>query len=102
MFIIPIILVFLYRGKDFRKCFASVGDVIALAKVPIMSLTASAPPRVETELVKALHLSDPVYIKESLNRPNIFYSVAKKSSLEVSEECRHVKSCSSIVYNNKL
>ena len=48
-----------------------------------MSLTASAPPHVETELVKSLHLQRLVYVKQPLDRPNTFYAVFKKSSLMV-------------------
>ena len=78
------IIILLFRGKDFRKSFASVGDLLAVTKVPIMCLTASAPPDIESGILQALHLRDPVFIRGSLNRPNIFYCVRKKSSLEVS------------------
>ena len=43
---------FTYRGSDFRKSFAVIGDLQALTKAPVMALTASAPPHVEAELVK--------------------------------------------------
>lgn len=49
-----------------------------------MCLTASAPADIERQIVEALHLSDPVYVRGSLNRPNVFYAVCTKSSLEVS------------------
>ena len=49
-----------------------------------MSLTASAPPAVESELVRSLHLENPVFVRKCLDRPNIFYSVGKKSGLSVS------------------
>ena len=48
------------RGKDFRKSFSILGDLRALTKAPVLSMTASAPPHVETELVKLLHLKNPV------------------------------------------
>ena len=73
-----------YRGKDFRKSFSVLGDLRALTKAPVLSMTASAPPRVEAELVRQLHLRNPVFVKSSLNRPNIFLCLRTKSKLEVS------------------
>ena len=49
-----------------------------------MSLTASAPPSVESDILKSLHMTNPVMIKHGLNQPNTFYSVAKKSGICVS------------------
>ena len=44
-----------------------------------MTLTASAPPHVEVELVKSLHMQKTVYIRQPLDRPNTFYAVYKTS-----------------------
>ena len=49
-----------------------------------MSLTASVPPIVLSDIVKSLHMKDPVFVAHSLDRPNIFYSVAKESGICVS------------------
>ena len=70
---------FYYRGSDFRKSFAGIGDLRALTNAPVMTLTASAPPHVEVELVKSLHLQKIVYVKQPLDRPNTFYAVYKTS-----------------------
>ena len=56
----------------------------ALTKAPVLSMTASAPPRVEAELVQQLQLKNPVFVKSSLNRANIFLCIRTKSKLEVS------------------
>ena len=85
---------FSYRGSDFRKSFAGIGDLRALTKAPVIALTASAPPHVEAELVKSLHLQNTVYIKQPLDRPNTFYAVYKKTSMVV----RVVKVDDFIVY----
>ena len=74
---------FTYRGSDFRKSFAGIGDLRALTNAPVMALTASAPPHVEAELVKSLHLQKTVYVKQPLDRPNTFYAVYKKTSMVV-------------------
>ena len=76
---------FYFRGKDFRPAFTKIGGLRALSKSPLMSLTASAPPRVEQQLLKSLSMSDTTFIKHTLDRPNIFYCVQKKSSLMVCE-----------------
>ena len=72
-----------YRGSDFRKSFAVIGNLRALTKAPVMALTASAPPHVEAELVKTLHLQKTVYVKQPLDRQNTFYAVYKKTSMAV-------------------
>ena len=77
-----------YRGQDFRKAFSHIGDIRALTHAPVMSLTASAPPSIESDVLKSLHMTNPVMIKHGLDRPNIFYSVAKKAGINVSTvEC---------------
>lgn len=55
-----------------------------MARVPFMSLTASAPDVVETDIVSSLLLTNVVYIKHPLNRSNIYMTVKTKSSLAVS------------------
>ncbi len=54
-----------------------------------MSLTASAPASVEADIVSSLSLSNTVYIKHSLNRPNIYLTVKTKSSFAVSSNSGH-------------
>ena len=74
---------FYYRGSDFRKSFAGIGDLRALTDTPVMTLTASAPPHVEVELVNSLHLQKIIHVKQPLDRPNTFYAVYKKTSMAV-------------------
>ena len=66
------------RGYDSRKAFSHIGDVRALTHAPLMSLTAPAPPSVELNFLKSLHMTNPIMIKHGLDQPNTFYSVAKK------------------------
>ena len=72
------------RGRDFCRAFSHIGDIRAHTQVPVMSLTASAPPIVLSDIVKSLHMKDPVFVTHSLDRSNIFYSVGKKSGICVS------------------
>ena len=56
-----------------------------MTKVPFMILTASAPLSVQEDIIQSLSLTNVVYVRHSLDRPNIHLSVAKKSSLAVSK-----------------
>lgn len=73
-----------YMGPEFRNEFSRIGGLRALIKCPFMSLTASAPPSVESDIKLSLHLQNTVCIRHPLNRPNIYISVKKKSFLAVS------------------
>ena len=72
------------RGPDFRTSFKKIGGLRALAGVPFMALSASAPPPVAEAIEKSLVLKSPVHIENSLDRPNIFFSVSKSKGLAVS------------------
>ena len=69
------------RGPTFRTAFQKLGWLRAITKVPIMALTASAPPAFERENVNSLALDNTVVVREQLNRPNIYNSVGKKLSV---------------------
>jgi len=71
------------RGSNFREAFNKIGSLKALSKAPFMALTASAPPAFVKEIVTSLSMRQPAIIEQSLNRPNIFYCVMKKTSLKV-------------------
>ena len=75
----------LIRGEKFCQAFKRIGGLRALTKVPFMTLTASAPVSVQKDIIQSLSLTNIVYVKCSLDRPNIHLSVAKKSSLVVSK-----------------
>ena len=72
------------RGPDFRTSFKKIGGLRALAGVPFMALSASAPPPVAEAIEKSLVLKSPVHIENSLDRLNIFFSVSKSKGLAVS------------------
>ena len=74
----------LHRGPDFRRAFHKIGGLRALTKVPFMCLTASASPEIESEIVDSVRLINPVFVKNPINRANIYYCVVKKSSMTVS------------------
>lgn len=92
----------LHRGPKFRTSFHKLGSLRALTSVPFMALTASAPPSVQTEIVASLYLHTPVVVKRSLDRPNLFLSVGKKSSLAVSQIPRWTKWLSWLIFVSLL
>jgi len=66
-------------GHDFRpeyRQLAKVRDV--LPDTPVMALTATATARVREDIVKQLHLRNPVEYVASFNRPNLTYRVSPK------------------------
>lgn len=67
-----LVIIFFYRGRDFRTAFDKLGGLRALTDAPFMALTASAPTNVQSAIVKSLHLKGPIVISYSLDRPNIY------------------------------
>ena len=82
-----------HRGKDFRTSFSRIGGLRALTRAPVISLTASAPPAVEQQLLESLSMHSPTFIKHTLDRPNIFYCVSKKTSMTVSGKLLLLRAC---------
>ena len=72
------------RGESFRTAFKGLGGLRALTVAPFMALSASAPSGVERCVKESLELRDCVMVKVPLDRPNIFISIKKKSSVVVS------------------
>ena len=71
-------------GKDFRCSFSLLGGLRALTTAPFLALTASAPPSIVSEIAETLHFTDPVNVFRPLNRPNIFLSASRSTSISVS------------------
>ncbi|KAF3336782.1 ATP-dependent DNA helicase Q-like 3 [Carex littledalei] len=53
-----------------------------LPGVSMLALTATDVPKVQNDVIKSLCLHNPVLLKSSFNRPNIFYEVRYKDLLE--------------------
>ena len=67
-------------GHDFRPSYLKLGDVRAELGAPVMALTATATPRVRTEITRILRLRDPVTVVRSFDRPNLGWAVASLTS----------------------
>jgi ATP-dependent DNA helicase RecQ len=63
-------------GHDFRPSYRRIGELRArLPGVPVLALTATATPRVRTEIEGELRLRDPERIVLSFDRPNLGWGV---------------------------
>ena len=72
-------------GHDFRASFRQIGAVLrssaesGLKHVPLLALTATAVPRVQTDIVSSLHMRYPVVEKLSFDRTNLKIRVASRA-----------------------
>ncbi|KAH0894196.1 hypothetical protein HID58_056625 [Brassica napus] len=87
----------LYKSKQpsYRQ-LSTLRD--SLADVPVLALTATAAPKVQTDVIESLSLRNPLVLKSSFNRPNIFYEVRYKDLIDnaYTDLCNLLKSCGNI------
>ncbi len=69
-------------GHDFRPEYRRLRDAITAinAHIPILTLTASATPKVQQDIIKNLHMENAKVFISSFNRPNLYYEVRPKPS----------------------
>ena len=68
-------------GHSFREDYLSLGKLrVAYPDVPILAMTATATELVKADVEAILGMRDTVEFRTSCNRPNLVYSVRKKSS----------------------
>ncbi|GAB4374711.1 MAG: DNA helicase RecQ [Salibacteraceae bacterium] len=67
-------------GHDFRPEYRRIKEMIKGIDqdIPIMALTATATPKVQSDIQKNLGMVDAKVFKASFNRPNLFYEVRPK------------------------
>ncbi|MFB6456007.1 DNA helicase RecQ [Chitinophaga sp. Hz27] len=67
-------------GHDFRPEYRRLKEMIEQIsdKLPIIALTATATPKVQSDIVKNLALNDPNIFISSFNRPNLYYEIRQK------------------------
>ncbi|KAL2939794.1 ATP-dependent DNA helicase Q-like 3 [Bienertia sinuspersici] len=86
-------------GHDFRPSYrklSSLRDI--LPDVPILALTATAAPKVQSDVIESLCLRNPLILKSSFNRPNIHYEVRYKDLLDdtYADLCGVIKYCGDV------
>ncbi|KAM0912173.1 hypothetical protein ACQ4PT_012885 [Festuca glaucescens] len=70
-------------GHDFRPSYRKISSLRKqFPDIPILALTATAVPKVQNDVISSLCLQNPVILKASFNRPNIFYEVRYKDLLD--------------------
>jgi len=79
-------------GHDFRPEYRKIRQVIngIGANIPIIALTATATPKVQSDIRKNLQMNDATLFKSSFNRGNLFYEVRAKRDV-VKEIVRFIK-----------
>nr|VDC99041.1 unnamed protein product [Brassica oleracea] len=86
-------------GHDFRPSYRQLSTLRdSLADVPVLALTATAAPKVQKDVIESLSLRNPLVLKSSFNRPNIFYEVRYKNLIDnaYTDLCNLLKSCGNI------
>ena len=66
-------------GHDFRPEYRRIRPLFEeIGRAPIMALTATATPKVQSDILKNLGIPDARVFKSSFNRPNLYYEVRDK------------------------
>jgi len=67
-------------GHDFRPEYRKIRPIVEeIGVAPIIALTATATPKVQSDIQKNLGMLDAKVFKSSFNRPNLLYEVRDKS-----------------------
>ena len=66
-------------GHDFRPEYRRIRALVEeIGRAPIVALTATATPKVQSDILKNLGIPDAKVFKSSFNRPNLYYEVRDK------------------------
>ena len=67
-------------GHDFRPEYRRIRNIVEeIGIAPIIALTATATPKVQSDILKNLGMPDATVFKSSFNRPNLYYEIRDKS-----------------------
>lgn len=69
-------------GHDFRPEYRRIREIIEAIpqQFPLIALTATATPKVQSDIVKTLQLRKPNIFISSFNRPNLYYEIRPKKT----------------------
>ena len=66
-------------GHDFRPEYRRIRNIIEeISVAPIIALTATATPKVQSDIIRNLGMTDATVFKSSFNRPNLYYEIRDK------------------------
>ena len=67
-------------GHGFRPEYRRIRNIVEeIGLAPIIALTATATPKVQSDILKNLGMPDATVFKSSFNRPNLYYEIRDKS-----------------------
>ncbi|MEG0518386.1 MAG: DNA helicase RecQ [Bacteroidales bacterium] len=70
-------------GHDFRPEYRKIHPIVnEIGAAPIIALTATATPKVQSDIQKNLGMSDATVFKSSFNRENLYYEIRPKVNTE--------------------
>jgi ATP-dependent DNA helicase RecQ len=79
-------------GHDFRPEYRRIRPIInKIGKAPIIALTATATPKVQSDIQKNLEMLDANVFKSSFRRHNLYYEIRPKQNV-TKEVIRYIKS----------
>src|SRR5690606_9980005 len=92
-------------GHDFRPEYRRLREMMIQINpdVPVIALTATATPKVQSDIVKNLDLRNPNIFISSFNRPNLYYEILPKIKKNQTHErivrfIKSMKNKSGIIY----
>jgi ATP-dependent DNA helicase RecQ len=85
-------------GHDFRPEYRRLREMMDRISehVPVIALTATATPKVQSDIIKNLGLRNPAIFISSFNRPNLYYEIQPKVKKE-----QTIKSIVKFISQNK-
>ena len=67
-------------GHDFRPEYRKIRPIVdEIGLAPLIALTATATPKVQSDILKNLRISDARVFKSSFDRPNLYYEIRDKT-----------------------
>jgi len=80
-------------GHDFRPEYRRIREIINQIgqKVPVIALTATATPKVQSDIMKNLGMEKAEVFISSFNRPNLYYEIREKTKDVDKEIVRFIK-----------
>ncbi len=70
-------------GHDFRPEYRRIRSLVDdIGRAPIIALTATATPKVQSDILKNLGIQNASVFKSSFNRPNLYYEIRDKVDAE--------------------
>ena len=80
-------------GHDFRPEYRNIRNTINKIEhsLTVIALTATATPKVQSDILKNIEITDAVIFKSSFNRPNLFYEVRPKTEQTNNDLIKFIK-----------